>query len=427
LALQPYFAHHRATMSVLAPEREPPFDGSGDHFGRAPENLPRWEPRPIAPEAAAAIEVLDLGKRGDRARFLDAVDRAQASDPNYIAGLRMERMKFLDVSHNAALAALEVHALLATQNGKPVGRITAHIDRAYNDYHQAKVGWFGFFDCIDDVPLAHALLDRAARWLKERGMTQIIGPNNFTTNHQTGLLVENFARPPFVEMTYNPSYYEALVTSYGFAKAKDLLAFWIDVSAGTEDAKIKRFHDVSLKAQKRYGLSIRGAKMSEFVSEVALLFRLYNATWQKNWGFVPVNEAEFANIARDLKPIIVDELVLVVEDSAKQPIAFSVTLPNINEILPKNGRLFPFGWWPLVTGMKRIKTARLFVLGVVPGYRKRGVEAMLCIETALRAKRLGYTAGEIGWTLEDNVLVNRTVEAFGGRLDRRYRLFGLEL
>jgi GNAT superfamily N-acetyltransferase len=396
-------------------------------WGKPPRDLPRWTPGPVTAAADVTIETLDLANKKDRKRFLDASDAVLAEDPNYIAPLRMERMRFLDTAKNASLSSLDIHALVATRNGKLVGRITAHVDRAYNDYHGEKVGWFGFFDSIDDLAVAHALLDRAVRWVKEAGMTQILGPNNFTTNHQVGMLVENFSRPAVVEMTYNASYYERLVTSYGFGKAKDLFAYWIDVSKGLDDPKIKRFYDVSQKAQKRYGLKLRGARMQDFDAEVALLFRLYNETWQKNWGFVPVGEAEFKNIAKDLKQIVVPELVLLVEDKNGKPVAFSVTLPNINEIMPKNGRLFPFAWWRLLTGMKKIKTARLFTLGVAPAHRRHGVEAMLCIETALRAKQLGYSSGEIGWTLEDNVLINRAVDSFGGKLDRRYRIFGLEL
>jgi len=160
---------------------------------------------------------------------------------------------------------------------------------------------------------------------------------------------------------------------------------------------------------------------------VARLFRLYNATWQKNWGFVPVSEAEFAAIAHDLKPVVDPSLVLVAEDRAGTPVGFAVTLPDINEVMPRNGRLLPFGWWRLLMGRRRIKWARLFALGVVPEYRRRGVEALLAIHTALRARDRGIRGGEVGWTLEDNVLINRTIESFGGRLDRRYRLFGMDL
>jgi ribosomal protein S18 acetylase RimI-like enzyme len=289
------------------------------------------------------------------------------------------------------------------------------------------VAWFGFFESVDDPRVAHALLDAAVAWAGKRGAAEIIGPVSFTTNHQAGLLVENFDRPPFVEMTYNPPSYERLLTSYGFGKAKDLLAWWIDVRPGTDDPRMRRFLEVSEKAKARSGLRLRGIDMSRFGREIALLFRIYNESWQRNWGFVPVAEPEFRMIARDLKPIVAPELVLIAEDRTGKPAAFSVALPNVNEVMPRNGRLFPFGWWRLLTGRKRIRHARLFTLGVMPGFRRRGIESLLCIETALRARKLGLEGGEIGWTLEDNVLINRAIESFGGRVDRRYRLFGMKL
>jgi GNAT superfamily N-acetyltransferase len=408
----------------------PPKDDDDYRFGAPPTNLPKLEPAPsgrVRERGDVRVETIDLGQKAARKRFLDVADAVEGGDPNFISPLRMERMKFLDTAHNAALAALEMKVMIAVRAGRDVGRITAHVDRAYNEYHGVKVGWFGFFESIDDTAVAHALLDEAVQWVKAKGAREIIGPNNFTTNHQCGLLVENFDRPPFVEMTYNPAYYERLISSYGFGKAKDLLAWWIDVTKGTDDPKMKRYHDVSQKVQKRYGLRIRGANMADFEGEVGRIFRLYNDSWQKNWGFVPVTEPEFKTIAADLKQIIVDSLVLFVEDKNGTPVAFSVTLPNVNEVMPKNGRLFPFGWWKLLTGLKKIKQARLMALGVHPSHRQRGVEAMLCIETALRAKNLGMTGGEIGWTLEDNVLINRAVETFGGQLDRRYRMLGIDL
>lgn len=248
---------------------------------------------------------------------------------------------------------------------------------------------------------------------------------NFTTNHQCGLLVENFDRPPVIEMTYNPAYYGRLLESYGLAKAKDLYAWWIDVTKGLDDPNIKRFYNIAEKVKKRSGLTIRGANMKEFEKEVGTIFTIYNQAWQRNWGFVPVNEAEFKMIAKDLKQIINPSLVLIVEDRDGKPAGFSVTLPDVNALMPKNGRLLPFGWWKLATGMKSVKTGRLFTLGVVPAYRKRGVEALLCVETALRGKEVGLSGGEIGWTLEDNELINSPIKAMGGKLDRKYRLYGV--
>jgi hypothetical protein len=199
------------------------------------------------------------------------------------------------------------------------------------------------------------------------------------------------------------------------------------VTKGLDDPKMKRYHDVSEKVKKRYGLRLRHPDLSKFEEEVGRIFHLYNESWQKNWGFVPFAESEFKTIASDLKQIIVAPLCQIVEDKHGKPVAFSVCLPNVNEVMPKNGRLFPFGWWKLLTGMKKIKYARLIVLGVIPGYRQRGIEGIMCIATALEAGKLGMRGGEIGWTLEDNLPVNRVVETFGGHLDRRYRVLGIDL
>ena len=431
LALPPVWTDSSREMtSQTTSSATKPQPNDDYRFGAPPQNLPKLEPAPTGrsrDRGAVRINVVDLSRKADRKRFLDVADAIQGSDPNYISPLRMERMKFLDPAHNQGLASLSLQAMIAVRNGKDVGRITGHIDRAYDAYHDVKAGWFGFFEAIDDVAVAHPLLDEAVAWVKAQGAHEIIGPNNFTTNHQCGLLVENFDRPPFVEMTYNPRYYEKLITSYGFARAKDLLTFAIDVSKGTDDPKIKRYHDVSEKVKKRYGLRLRHPDLTQFEAEVAKIFALYNDSWQKNWGFVPVGEQEFRNIAADLKQIIRAPLVQIVEDKDGKPVAFAVCLPNINEVMPRNGRLFPFGWVKLLTGMKKIKDARLMVLGVIPGYRQRGIEGMMCIETALRAKDMGIRGGEIGWTLEDNVAINNTVMGFGGKLDRRYRLFGIDL
>jgi GNAT superfamily N-acetyltransferase len=399
-------------------------------FGKPPEHLPPHLPGPPTRAPAPAdvrIERVDLGRRRDRARFLDVADDLQRGDPDYIAPLRLERMRFLDPAKNPAFKQLEVLALVAVRDGKDVGRITAHLDRAYDAYHGGATAFFGFFESVDDAGVAHALLDAAVAFARVHGARELFGPFNFTTNHQVGLLVENFDRPPTVEMTYNPPWYGALLERYGLGKAKDLLAFWIITEGGLDDPRLKRFYDLSEKARQRYGLTLRPVDKKDFKNEVARAFRLYNATWEKNWGFVPVTEAEFVTLAHDLEPILDPNLVLFVEDRDHQPVGFTVCLPDVNQIMPRNGRLFPFGWWKLVTGMKRIPWARLFAMGVLPAYRKKGIEAMLSVHVALRAKARGIRGGEIGWTLEDNVLINRTIESVGGKLDRRYRIYGLDL
>jgi GNAT superfamily N-acetyltransferase len=416
-----------ATAQVVSPEAAGEVETNV--FGKPPEFLPQWVPAPpsrVDDFAGVELVVIDLNRKADRKLFLDMAKPIYAGDPQFVMPLYFERMKFLDPQQNVGLSGLEILPLLAKQNGKVVGRITAHIDRDYDAYHQTKAGWFGFFECINDRKVAHALFDRATRWLRDKGAVEVIGPMNFTTNHQAGMLVQNFDRPPAVEMTYNPRYYQELVESYGFGKAKDLYAWWIDVSDGIENQKVARIHKIAQRIASKQGVKLRTLKMKDFNAEAERLFELYNRAWQKNWGFVPLNREKFFHQVKDLKDVADERLIFFIEVNGS-PVAFCCTLPDINEALPKDGKLFPLGWLEFLRNRKKIKHARLFTLGVLPEYRKRGLETLLFIETAVRAKELGFHSGEIGWTLEDNVLINKAIEQMDGRLDRIYRLYGFDL
>lgn len=372
------------------------------------------------------VEPLDLGRRRDRHRFLDVSAPIYRGDPHYIEPLRLERMRFLDVRRNAGLCDVEVHALLARRGRTSVGRITAHIDHAYDRMHGAGTGWFGFFESIDDPDVAHALLAAATRWLAAKGAREAIGPMSFNTNQQSGLLVENFDRPPTVEMTYNPPYYERLITSFGFAPLRDLYAWWIDHPDPLANPRVARIARIAERVKRREGVTVRPINMRRFAEECAMLFAIYNRAWRRNWGFVPINEAEVEHFARTMKPIGHPELVLILEIGGR-PVGFSLTLPDVNAALPRNGRLLPFGWMTLLMGLRRIPHVRLIALGIEPAYQRRGLESLLFVETALRAHALGIPRGEIGWTLDDNVLINRAIQSMDGRLDRRYRLFRMSL
>lgn len=399
-------------------------------FGAPPEDLPSLEPAVptrVTDAPGVRIEEVDLRDKKARARFIDMPEPLYAGDPNYIAPLRMHLMRFLNPYANPAFKNLEVRAILAYQDGKCVGRMTMQIDRAYDAYHETKAGFFGFFECVNDKKVAHKMFDDAVAWLKERGAREWYGPMNLTTNHQAGLLVENFDRPPFIEEGYNPSFYEALFTSYGFGKAKDLLVWWIEVSNGMETKNRKRVKRIAERIMKREGVVFRNIDLADADGEIDRMFELYLKAWQKNWGFVPLSKEEFTWLAQDLKQVAIPELVLFVELDGK-PVGFCATLPNVNEVLPKDGKLFPFAWIKLLGGrIKKTKHARLYTLGMLPEYRKRGLEAMMFSETLERAQRIGITAGEIGWTLDDNTLINRAIESMDGYVDRRYRILGINL
>ncbi len=372
------------------------------------------------------IDVIDLRRRAERRRFLDVAWPLYRSYPNYVEPLRHDRMKFLDPARNPALRELEIHALIARRGGRDVGRVTAHVDRAYDRHHGVRAGWFGFFESVDDPAVAQALLAAATRWLAERGATEVVGPMSFTTNQECGLLVTNFDRPPMAGTTYNPPYYEALLTGCGFRSIKELYGWWIDVGAPENDPKIARVAALAERVKVREGIVIRNAVKKRFHEEWPLLFEIYEGSWRDNWGYSPISREEFGQIAESLLPVMREELVLLVEVRGR-PAGFALTVPDVNEAAPRNGRLLPFGWAKLAFGLRRIRHARLILLGVLPGFRKRGLESLLFIETAMRYRALGYTSGEISWTLDDNVLINRAIESMSGRLDRVYRLYRLPL
>lgn len=416
-----------------SPEAEARKKGADDaevhRFGKPPQDLPSYEP--AVPTRSSdrgniRVEVFDLTHKGQRRRFIDVPDPFYAGDPHYIAPLKIHHDKLLDPNRNPAFKNLEVRALVAFDGGRPVARMTAHIDRAYNRYHESKTGFFGFFESINDRKVAHAILEDGVEWLKQQGMDEVIGPMNFTTNHTAGLLVENFDRPAMVEETYNPRYYQELLTSFGFGKAKDLLAWWIDVQNGMTGKNRERVARIAERIKKREGVTIRGLNLKDVEGERKRLFELYVKAWEKNWGFVPVDPAEFEWLTKDLLEIVIPELVIFVELEGKV-VGFCSTIPNVQEVMPKNGRLFPFGWWKLLTGMKKIKSARLYTLGMLPEFRKRGLESLMFTETVVRAQAVGIEHGEIGWTLEDNDLINRAIESMDGRIDRRYRILGMKL
>jgi GNAT superfamily N-acetyltransferase len=268
------------------------------------------------------------------------------------------------------------------------------------------------------------LLGAAVEWAASRGAGEVIGPMSFNTNQECGLLVENFDRRPMLGTTYNPPYYEALITSFGFRAVKELYAWWIDVRASLDDPKSARVATFARRIMSREDVTIRHASKKRFDEEWQLLFELYNRSWRDNWGYVPMSKDEFGRLAESLLPILREEIILFLELRG-WPVGFAFALPDVNEVAPRNGRLLPFGWAKLAFGLRRIRHARLMLLGVLPEHRKRGLESLLFIETAMRCRAVGLASGEASWTLDDNVLINRAIESMGGKIDRRYRLFGL--
>jgi GNAT superfamily N-acetyltransferase len=289
----------------------------------------------------------------------------------------------------------------------------------YNDFHGTNLGFFGFFECINDAGVARALFDAAAGFCRSRGFPQMLGPMNFSTNNECGVLVKGFDSPPVFLMTYNPDYYPALYEACGLTKAKDLFAFYLSSSITPPERVVKMVERV----RERNRIVVRPVRLKDFANELERIKTVYNSAWEKNWGFVPMTDGEFAALAREMKPIAKPEFVLLAEVD-NQPVAFAMTLPDVNQALKAaNGRLFPFGLAKLLWTLRKIRQARLVTLGIKDGYRKRGIDAVLYYETLMAAKRLGFTGGEISWTLEDNELINKAIAMMGGEHYKTYRIY----
>jgi GNAT superfamily N-acetyltransferase len=359
----------------------------------------------------------------DRDAFIQFPYKLYKNDPNWVPPLMMERRDFLDPTKNPWFEFGQAELFLARRNGEVVGRIAGVHDPRYNEFNDTKLGFFGMFECIDDVSVARPLFDAAALWVRSRGFRKMMGPANFSSNYEWSVLVEGFDAPPALMMAYNPRYYPALYEACGFAKAKDLWAFELSSSVPPPE-KVARVAD---KIRQREGVTVRPLDFSRFDDEIRQIKEIYNTAWEQNWGFVPYTDREFDHTAKEMKQFAVPELALIAEVKG-EPVAFALTLPDMNPALKAaNGRLFPFGLPKMLWAARRIKRLRLIILGIKEGYRKRGLDAILYLDTLRNARELGYTGGEISWTLEDNHLVNRAIESMGGRKYKTYRIYEREV
>jgi GNAT superfamily N-acetyltransferase len=370
------------------------------------------------------ISIEQVRTNAQRKEFVDFPWQIYDGDAHWCPPLKMEAHASINPKKHPFYKHGTAVQFLARCDGKVVGRISVSDDPNYNAEHNANVGCFGMFETVDDPEVARTLLNAAARWLRARGRTSIIGPIDYSTNYPSGLLIEGFNTPQRVMMNHNPEYYADLLEGWGLKKAKDMYAWWFDGDNPSLDDWTKRAERIA----KRGGVTIRPVRVNDFNAEVARCMQVYNQTWEKTWGFVQMTPDEFKHMAQHLKQIAVPELLLLAE-VAGEPVGFCVTLPDVNEaIRPLDGRLttwgLPIGLVKLLRGMKRIQSARMAVLGVLPGYRKRGIAELMILRACQYGRhKLGYKGAELGWTLEDNEMINRTVESVGAKRYKRYRIY----
>ncbi len=314
----------------------------------------------------------------------------------------------------------EMILYLVRRGQEVLGRVAGMIDRHYVEYHREKAGFFGFFESIDDPNVAGLLLSSVETWLKQKGMEKILGPMNPSTNDECGLLIDAFDLPPCLMMPYNPPYYPGLIERNGFKKASDLYAYLLEKETFQHD-RLERITQRILK--KEPTLSVRSLDMRRFKEELKIIKEIYNNSWSHNWGFIPMTEEEIDALARDLKPLVVPELVLFAY-MGQEPVGFSAALPDYNVVLKHlNGRLGPIGLLKFLYYSRKITRVRIMLLGIKLSFQKRGIEGLLYIETFKRGIAKGYHQGECSWILENNLLMQHGIEAMGGKRYKTYRIY----
>jgi GNAT superfamily N-acetyltransferase len=367
----------------------------------------------------SSISIRPVHTKADEKKFIRFQWVPYAGNPAWVPPLLMDRRKAIDRKGNPFYAHAAMEMFLAERDGAVVGRIAAIVNDNHIKEHHEKVGFFGFFECLNDQAVANALFDAACAWLKTRGMEAVRGPVSPSVNDEYGMLIEGFDLPPTIMMSYNPPYYPALVEGYGFAKIKDLYAYKVERDKVFTDKLVRGAEIV----RKRTGAVIRTIDFSKFESEVKVIRELYSRGWESNWGEIPMTEEEFAYVAKDLKAIADPRVIIFAEINGKA-VGFGMSLPDLNQILIKNrkGYLLP-ALVRIMLFKKRINLVRIVILGVLPEYRSTGLGGLLFYETGRRGVDSGYPTGEASWVLEDNVMMNRGAEMMQGEIWKRYRLF----
>lgn len=370
------------------------------------------------------IKILKADSKSKINTFLKMAFDIYKGNDAWVPPLYMDKMHVLDKVKNPFFQHAEMQLFMAERDGKIVGRIAAISNELHNKTHNDTVGFFGFFECINDQDVANTLLDTAKDWLKKRGFTEMRGPANPSSNDEYGLLIDSFDCSPVISMPFNPPYYIKLLENYGLTKAKDLYAYLIRNEILVKQEKLVRGAEI---VRKRSGVTIRTLNLKKFNEELGLVKYVYNKAWEKNWGFVPLTNEEMDDLAANFKPLINPNVVLFMEKDG-ETIGFALCVPDYNQVFKKmNGKLFPFGFIKLLTQKKKINLLRIIILGVIPEYQKRGLDSLFYYEIAKRAKEQGITLGEASWILEDNIMMNKGAEMMGGELYRKYRIYEVKI
>jgi GNAT superfamily N-acetyltransferase len=367
---------------------------------------------------------MPVASRRDLARFIKLPWRLYRNEPRWVPPLISERRRFLDQDRNPFFEHAEAQYFLAVRDGDPVGRISAQVDHRLNEFQANEWGLFGFFESEPDPDTAGALLGAAEGWLRERGRDRIVGPMDFSTNDECGLLVDGYDRNPLILQPWHPPHYRELLEGYGLSKAMDLFMWELRLDRVEEKGGFHPLiHEMAKKVQGEHGVTIRRMRKRDIEAEIGRFLEVYNAAWERNWGFVPLTEQEVRHYAKDLRPIL-DERWAMIAERDGEVLGAALSLPDINICLAHmNGRLLPLGWAKFLYHRRKIDRIRVLALGVKPEHQHLGIAAAFYVEHLDQADRGAVWWGEMGWILETNEPMNRAMEGMGGKIVKRYRVY----
>ena len=371
------------------------------------------------------IEVVPVRSWLDRRRFIDFLWSFYRDDPNWMPPLRMNQREMLNFSRHPFYDTAEIQSFLARRDGQIVGRISAIVNREHLRFHNDGVGFFGFFESIDDPQVASALLDAARNWLRGKGLLKMRGPANPSMNYECGLLVDGFDSPPVFMMTYNSPYYERLLTSYGFQSSHEMYAY---IGSREQLPELQaRLASSVIKAQEFCNATIRPISKKSFKADVELFLSLYNASMDVNWGFVPFTQSELRAMAKSLQFLLIPELTLVAEvDGRGVGIVFG--LPDYNpRIRHINGRLLPFGVFHLLNKKRDFRMIRVVSINVDPSFHRWGLGLVLMAGLTPKALELGVQGAEFSWVSHDNKLARAGLEKGGAKIYKTYRMYDRDI
>ena len=369
-----------------------------------------------------SLEIRPVARGRDLRAFVDLPFRLYGTDSRWVPPLKLERYAYLSRRLNPFFKHGDARLFLAERDGRVVGRISAHVDHAYNEYHDEHWGWFGFLEVEPDDEALAALLDAAEGWLRERGCERMVGPADFTMNDGCGVLVEGFERAPIVRQTWNEPYLPQLCEDVGLEKAMDVFFWHLEIADRAEMLPI--LPQLATTAREEHGMRIRKMSRRSLRRDLDLFGELYNDAWKDNWGFAPYRKEDLDTYALDLQLVFDRDWFMVAETAEGEPVGVAITVPDVNQVLAKmGGRVLPLGWWRFLRKGRVIDHCRVGFLGVKPEYQHTGVAALLYMEHFDMAEVNRIKQGEMGWILETNIGMNRGMQAMHGRIVKRYRLY----